>query len=158
MKHLDEIELMEHIAGNLTASRDSEVKEHLAMCEDCSKRRREAAETWRMLGQWNVDTAGHDVAEKITALAKSAGREQKQTEKAHRRVRFLPVVLRMAASIIIAVGVGHRLGKYSVTGEVEQVAGSKSRPEYLAAFGLEWSSDLAWLIMEDDYSNIGQDR
>jgi len=159
MKHIEDIELMEHIAGNLTASRDSKVKEHLAMCEECSKRRREAAESWSMLGQWNVDTAGHDVAEKITALAESAWREQKQTEKAHiLRVRFLPVALRAAASIIIAIGVGHRLGKYSVTGKVEQVAASKSGPEYLAAFGLEWSSDLAWLILEDDSSNVGRDR
>ena len=157
MKHIDDIELMEHIAGNLTASRDAEVKEHLATCEECSKRRREAAETWSMLGQWDVDTAGHDVAERITALAESDGREQESTEKARiLRVGFLPVVLRVAASIIIAVGVGHRLGKYSVTGKTESVAASKSGPEYLAAFGLEWSSDLAWLILEDDSSNTGE--
>ena len=159
MKHVDDIELMEHIAGNLTASRDGEVREHLAACEQCSERQREAAEMWSALGQWNVDTAEHDVAGRITALAGDAGREQRQGEKTHvLRVRFLPVVLRVAASIIIAVGVGHRLGKYSITGKMEPAAVSKNGPEYLAAFGLEWSSDLAWLILEDDSSNTGEDQ
>jgi len=159
MKHVDDIELMEYIAGNLTASRDGEVREHLATCEECSERRREAAETWKALGQWDVDTADHDIAGRITALAENAGREQRQSEKIHvLRVRFLPVVLRVAASVIIAVGVGHRLGKYSVTGKMEPVAVSKNGPEYLAAFGLEWSSELAWLILEDDSSHMGEDQ
>jgi len=159
MKHIDEIELMEYIAGNLTASRDGEVKEHLAMCEECSDRRREATEMWKALGKWDVDTTDHDVAGRITVLAENAGREQRQSEKTHiLRARFLPVVLRVAASVIIAVGVGHRLGKYSVTGKIEPVAVSKNGPEYLAALGLEWSSELAWLILEDDSSDMGEDR
>ena len=159
MKHTGDIELMEYVAGNLTAARYGEVKEHLAMCEECSRRRREATEMWKALGQWDVDTTDHDVAARITVLAENAGREQRQSEKTHiLRVRFLPVVLRVAASVIIAVGVGHRLGKYSVTGKMEPVAVSKNGPEYLAAFGLEWSSELAWLILEDDSSNTGEDQ
>ncbi len=159
MKHVDDIELMEYIAGNLAASRDGEVREHLAACEECSARRREAIQMWKALGQWDVDTTDHDVAGRITVLAENAGREQRQGEKTHvLRVGFLPVVLRVAASVIIAVGVGHRLGKYSVIGKTEPVAVSKNGPEYLAAFGLEWSSELAWLILEDDSSNTGEDR
>jgi anti-sigma factor RsiW len=159
MKHVDDIELMEYVAGNLTVSRDGEVREHLAACEQCSERQREAAEMWNALGQWNVDTTEHDVAGRITALAGDAEREQRQSEKTHiLRVGFLPVVLRVAASIIIAVGFGHRLGKYSVTGKMEPVAISKNRPEYLAALGLEWSSELAWLILEDNSSNAGEDQ
>ena len=159
MKHVNDIELIEYVAGNLTASRDGEVREHLAACEECSQRQREAAEMWNALGQWNVDTTDHDVAGRITALAENAGREQRQGEKTHvLRVGFLPVVLRVAASIIIAVGVGHRLGKYSVTGKMETAAVSKNRPEYLAALGLEWSSELAWLILEDDSPNVGDER
>jgi len=159
MKHIDDIELMEYIAGNLAASRDGEVSEHLAACEECSARRREATRMWKALGQWDVDTTDHDVAARITVLAENAGRERAQGEKTHvLRVGFLPVVLRVAASVIIAVGVGHRLGKYSVTGKTEPVAVSKNGPEYLAAFGLEWSSELAWLILEDDSSNTGVDR
>ena len=159
MKHVNDIELIEYVAGNLTESRDGEVREHLAACGECSERWREAANMWDALGQWSVDTADHDVAGRITALAEKTDRDQRKRKKLHvLRVGFLPVVLRVAASIIIAVGVGHRLGKYSITGKMEPAAVSKNGPEYLAAFGLEWSSDLAWLILEDDSSNMGEDQ
>ncbi|MHC4230461.1 MAG: hypothetical protein ACYSWW_22630 [Planctomycetota bacterium] len=159
MKHVNDIELMEYVAGNLTESRHGEIGAHLAACEQCSARRREAAETWNTLGQWNVDTTEHDVAAGITALAQSAGREQGRGEKTRiLRPGFLPVVLRVAASIIIAVSVGHRLGKYSVTGKMEPASVSKNRPEYLAALGLEWSSELAWLVLEDEPSNGGTEQ
>jgi len=158
MKHVNDIELIEYMAGNLTESRDGEVREHLAACEECSERWREAANMWDALGQWSVDTADHDVAGRITALAEKTNRDQRQRKKLQvLQLGFLPVVLRVAASIIIAVGVGHRLGKYSVTGKMEPAAVSKNRPEYLAALGLEWSSELAWLILEDDSSNMGED-
>ena len=150
---------MEYVAGNLTESRNGEIRAHLATCEECSERQREAAETWNALGQWNVDTTEHDVAARITAVADSAEREQRQGEKTRLlRPGFLPVVLRVAASIIIAVSVGHRLGKYSVTGKMETAAVSQNRPEYLAALGLEWSSELAWLVLEDGPSNGGTEQ
>jgi anti-sigma factor RsiW len=159
MKHVNDIELIEYVAGNLAESRDGEVREHLAACEECSERRREAANTWDALGQWNVDTTEHDVAGRITALAEKTDRNQRQHKKLHvLRLGFLPVILRVAASIIIAIGVGHKLGKYSVTGGMETATTSENRPEYLAALGLEWSSELAWLILEDDSPNVGDER
>ncbi len=159
MKHINDIELIEYIAGNLAESRSGEVREHLAACEECSERWREAANTWDALGQWSVDTAGHDIAGRITALAEKTDRDHRQHKKLHvLRLGFIPVFLRVAASIIIAVGVGHRLGKYSVTGKMEPAAVSKNRPEYLAALGLEWSSELAWLILEADSSIMGEDQ
>ena len=159
MKHVNDIEFIEYVAGNLTESRAGEVREHLAVCEECSARRLEAAEMWNALGQWSVDTTEHDVTGRITALDEKTDRDQRQRKKLHvLRFGFLPVVMRVAASIIIAVGVGNRLGKYSVTGKMEPAAVSKNRPEYLAALGLEWSSELAWLILEDDSSNMGEDQ
>jgi len=159
MKHINDIELTEYIAGKLTASRSEEVREHMAACEECSVRWRKALELWNALGQWSVDTADHDVAGRITAIAEQAEREQKQAENTHiLPVGLLPTVLRIAASIIIAVGVGHKLGKYSVTGNVPRDPASQNRPEYLAALSLEWSSDLAWLILEDDSSNVEEEQ
>ena len=149
MKHINDIELMEYVAGNLTASRHEEVREHMAVCLECSERWREAAKMWNALGQWDVDTAGHDMAEQITALAKEAERGQQRKIARNLQIGFLPAMVRVAASIIIAVGVGHKLGKYSVTGNMPRAEVSKNGPEYLAALGLEWSSELAWLILED---------
>jgi anti-sigma factor RsiW len=159
MKHVNDIELIEYVAGKLTASRNEEVREHMAACKDCSDRWRKAVEVWNTLGQWSVDTAGHDVADGITAIAEEEERGRKQYRKARDiQIGFLPAVLRVAASIIIAVGVGHKLGKYSVTGSTQKIAASENRPEYLAALSLEWSSELAWLILEDDSPNVGEER
>jgi anti-sigma factor RsiW len=159
MKHVNDIELIEYVAGKLTASRNEEVREHMAACKDCSDRWRKAVEVWNTLGQWSVDTTGHDVADGITAIAEEEERGRKQYRKARDiQIGFLPAVLRVAASIIIAVGVGHKLGKYSVTGSTQKIAASENRPEYLAALSLEWSSELAWLILEDDSPNVGEER
>jgi len=132
---------------------------HIAACEECSVRWQKALEVWNMLGQWSVDTADHDVAGRIIALAEEAERKQRQSEKAHvLRVGLLPVVLRVAASIIIAIGVGHKLGRYSVMGNVQRDPASQSRPEYLAALSLEWSSEMAWFILEDDSPDMGDEQ
>jgi hypothetical protein len=64
----------------------------------------------------------------------------------------------VAASIIIAVGVGHKLGKYTVTENVPAAGELQKRPEYLAALSLQWSSELAWFILEDDEPNMGQQQ
>ena len=159
MKHVNDIELIEYVAGKLTVSRSKEVREHISSCRECSDRWREAVELWDTLGQWSVDTADHDVAGRITALADQAERKQRQSEKTHvLPVGFLPAVLRIAASIIIAVGVGHKLGNYSVTGNVPADPASQNSPEYLAALSLEWSSELAWFILEDDSPNMGDEQ
>jgi len=154
MTHIDDSELMEYAAGRVAAPRKEQVAEHIAACPECSERRRQAALLWDSLGQWTVETTGHEVAGRITAVAEKAERERNDGRWT-KRVRFLPAVLRVAASIIIAVAVGHRLGRSSVTGKMETAAASKDRPEYLSAFGLEWSSELAWLILEDDSSSAG---
>jgi len=159
MKHVNDIELIEYVAGKLTASRNEDVREHIAACKECSDRWREAVEVWNALGQWSVDTADHDVAQRITAKAEEEERNRKQHKNARDlQIGFLPAVVRVAASIIIAVGVGHKLGKYSVTGDTPRTAVSKNGPEYLAALSLEWSSDLAWLILEEDSPNVGEER
>jgi anti-sigma factor RsiW len=159
MKHVNDIEMIEYVAGKLTASRNEEVREHMAACEECSDRRRKAVEAWNALGKWSVDTAEHDVTQRITAKAEEEERSRKQHKNTHAlQIGFLSTMVRVAASIIIAVGVGHKLGKYSVTGSTPKTAASENRPEYLAALGLEWSSELAWLILEDDSPNMGEER
>ncbi len=156
MKHINEIELTEYVAGKLTASRSEEVREHISACRECSDRWRQAVELWDTLGQWSVDTADHDVAQRITAIAEETERQKGQSEKTNiLRVGLLPVILRIAASIIITIGVGHKLGKYSVTGSAPA---PQNRPEYLSALSLEWSSELAWFILEEDSPNPGDEQ
>lgn len=159
MEHINEIELIEYVSGKLNALGTEKVREHLEACKECSVRWRKTVEVWDTLGQWSIDTADHDLVGRITALADQAERKQQQTEKTHvLRTGFLPAVLRIAASIIIAVGVGHKLGRYSVTGNTPADPASQNSPEYLSALSLEWSSELAWFILEDNSSNTGAEQ
>ena len=156
MKHINDIELTEYVAGNLTGPRTEEVREHIAVCPECSQRRRETDRLWKTLGDWKVETAEHDMADRIVTLAREEQSGVRQNTGTHVvRMRLPLQVLRVAASIIIAVGVGHKVGGYSVTGKKPEVASSQNQPEYLAALGLQWSSGLAWLVLEEDPSDTG---
>jgi len=148
MKHINDNELMEYVAGRLASPEKEQVAEHIAGCPDCSQRRRQAAALWDSLGQWTVDTSGHEIAGRITALA-----QEHRSIRAFRRTgtpSTYALVLRVAASIIIAVAVGYSLGRSSVNGKMDTAATSKNRPAYLSALGLQWSSELAWLVLEDN--------
>ena len=41
MKHVDEIDLIEYAAGNLSEPRAAQVREHTAACPECLRRLRE---------------------------------------------------------------------------------------------------------------------
>lgn len=162
---------MEYVAGRLASPEKEQVAEHIAGCPECSERHRQAEMLWNSLGQWTVETSGHEIADKIVALAEkdlAPAAENKTTEAIpivrHPIVRrpSFSTVLRVAASILIAMGVGYKLGRSSVTGTINTTA-SNNRPAYLSAFGLEWSSELAWLVLEDnspstDSASEGQSR
>jgi anti-sigma factor RsiW len=159
MKHVDDIELIEYVAGNLTESEAAAVHEHITACDKCSQRVQEAARLSDTLGLWEVETSGHNVGDRVIALAQQSQPESVQRPATHARIkRLLPQMLRVAASIIIAVGLGHKLGEYSVTGKKPPTASSQSQPEYLAALGLQWSSELAWLVLEDDPAETGAEQ
>ncbi|MBC8218334.1 MAG: zf-HC2 domain-containing protein [Planctomycetes bacterium] len=159
MKHINDIELTEYVAGNLTGPRTKEVREHIAACPECSQRRRETDRLWDTLGDWNVETAEHDVADRIVTLARVEQSASGRNAGTHVvRMRLPLQVLRVAASIIIAVGAGYEVGRYSVTGKKPQVAPSQNQPEYLAALGLQWSSGLAWLVLEEDQPDTGGEQ
>jgi anti-sigma factor RsiW len=159
MKHINEIELTEYVAGKLTASRTEQVQEHIATCRQCSDRWLKAVELWNALGQWDVDTAGRNLTVKIMAKAEQQGQDSVKHDNIHKLWKgYLPDVLRVAASIIITVGIGHQLGKYSVTRSAPKAPVTQNRPEYLSALSLEWSSQLTWFVLEDDSPDMGAEQ
>lgn len=151
MEHLSETELIEYVAGRLPESTNERVEQHIAICRDCAERRREAASTWAALGEWEIDTTGHNIADKVvTAAGKLNSQPDQRKQSVIFKANFWPYTLRIAASIVIAAGIGHKLGGYSVSQNKPPAATSQKMPNYLSAFSLEWSSELAWLIIEDE--------
>ena len=157
MEHIKEIELTEFVAGRLTASRSKGIVKHLAKCPECSKRHREAMKLWDTLGQWDVDTTGHDIADRIHASAKTLQSKHKQDKQLNIiKGDFWVDVLRVAASIIIAVALGQKIGKLSAGQTTPPSVQAQTMPRYIAALGLEWSSELTWLIMDEQPSEQEQ--
>ena len=151
MEHLSEKELIEYAAGRLSESENECVEQHIASCPECSGRSRETANTWNTLGEWKIDTTGHDIAGRVVRAAEKLKNQQEQHSHSFiLRAGFWPDMVRIAASIVIAAGIGNKLGSYSVSENKPPAATVQNMPHYLSALGLEWSSELAWLIIEDE--------
>ncbi len=149
MKHINDIEMQQYIAGKLSTSGKEKVRMHLVKCQECSQRWKKAVDLWDVLGQWDIDTIGHNVADRVIALAEKENLNKTKNDNILKLWKeYLPAVLRVAASIIIAIGIGYKLGRYSVTGFNPKAAVSTGSPEYLSALSLEWSSELAWFVLE----------
>lgn len=153
MEHVNDSELLEFISGRLATSRSEELKKHIVVCPECSERCREAAKMWETLGRWDIDTVGHDIVDKVLASVKESQAGRKQDKQSHIvKGDFWKDVLRVAALVVIAVGVGQKLGRIGTGQNAVPTTTLQNGPLYIAALGLEWSSEFTWLIMEDDSS------
>ena len=131
MDHATDIELIELVAGRLTADRQAAVAAHLAACPECARRRDAIRATWDALGDWQV-APGRDLAPAILAAARApAWRERAKP------------FLRVAASVLIAIGVGHAAGRWAWPALQGQ-----SRPEPVAAEEQEAAQSLSLGVLE----------
>ncbi|MBN1973053.1 MAG: hypothetical protein JW787_05405 [Sedimentisphaerales bacterium] len=154
MKCLNDIEIMEFISDKLDAERKVHVQEHLVACKQCSERVQESSMLWDTLGKWDVNTTAHNIADRVLASAQESLQVRKHPKLFIKR-DFLIDVLKIAASIIIAIGIGTKLGKISTGQKPSEVVNAQKRPKYIAALGLDWAGDFTWLVMEEDSSNQG---
>ena len=151
MEHVNDIQLLDYVGGRLPASQTDQVRRHIAECDACANRYREALATWDALGEWRIDSSAHQVAGRIESLAAQAEFQQRPLRKVVMPLRnSLVAALRIAAAIIIAISGGYVLGKYSTPQNVPDIPAAEAGPRYLAALDFEWSSDLTWTVLEED--------
>ena len=151
MEHIKDIELQEYVSGKLPEAKVQQVREHVTGCDVCKSRYQDAIDLWNALGQWRVDPSGHEIADRIEALAA-------QSESEHRTsrtrtipfIRSIPSALRVAAAIILAIWGGHLLGEYGQPPSTPDVTISQEGPRYVAALGFEWSSELTWTVLDEE--------
>jgi len=151
MEHINDIELLEYISERQSDTKNQQFQRHVAECAECRQRCQEAVHVWETLGRWHVDSSGHEVADRIEALA--AKDKSDPRESRTKRIPFissLKAALRVAAAILLAVGGGHLLGRYSVSKNTPDSPVSQEGPRYVAALGFEWSSDLTWMVLEEE--------
>ena len=151
MKHIENSELLEFISDRLPDAKIQQLERHMADCAKCRKRYQDIVDVWETLGQWQVDSSGHEIADRIEALA--AKNESDQLESHTKIIPFISsfkAALRIAAAILIAIGGGHLLGRYSVSRKTTEIPVSQEKPRYVAALGFEWSSELTWVALEEE--------
>jgi anti-sigma factor RsiW len=157
MKHINDSELLEHAAGRLPEAKSRELRQHIAECPECESRYRSVAEVWDSLGRWHVDTTGHEIADRVMAqAAKKDAIPQESQARARPFIWSFAAKLRVAAAILLAIGGGHLLGKYSLSGSTRNPPALQDEPRYVAALGFEWSSELMWAVLEDDDATAGE--
>ena len=150
MEHIKDIDIIEYAAGNLDHSRSTAVDRHLLVCSACAKKCAEMSELLDLTANWNPDVPVGDITQNVLQKVSNGQiADRKSTVFTFRKKHLFPV-MRVAAMLIFAAGIGHILGLRSA-GHYSSVSESRpSAPVYLAALGLQWSNDLTWSVLSDD--------
>jgi anti-sigma factor RsiW len=150
MEHINDIELIEYVGGRLAARRHKQLQQHISICPDCAERWQEAVCTWDTLAEWDVDTAAHSVAARVEALAATDRPRRRRSWSAYLpRRNLFGLVFRVAASIIIGIGFGYILAKWTGPEHAPANAASGNAPKYVNALGLEWSNGFVWSVLDE---------
>jgi hypothetical protein len=132
MEHLTDKQLLELLEqlGDQSDVLDGSRRDHLDQCDRCMQRWLDLQESWDTLGAWMVDMPKIDLTHRIMSQVVS-------TSTIH--LRQPRVWLRIAASVIIGVGVGALMGR---TGPKPVSAEQASQAIYLNTLAL--NSSTGW--------------
>ena len=153
MEHINDIELVEYVAGKLAMPRYKEVQGHISNCDECARRRQEMVRTWDTLAKWDIDTTSHRMTGSIQAMTGKVGRFEGHAYTHHLPLRrFFAVIFRVAASIIIGISFGHLVGKWNISNENLRTEVSIDAPKYVRALALECSTGFVQSMLEENIS------
>ncbi len=108
MGHLRNLEIIELAGGRLGAEDLLAGEAHLEACAECRSRLEAARRTWQALGEWEV-APGRGLAARVV---QAAGCQAQLPPTAAWRRAVRPV-LRAAAAILLAAGIGHAAGRWA---------------------------------------------
>jgi anti-sigma factor RsiW len=143
MEHVSDIELIDLLGGHLSPERQEALEGHLATCADCAGRRANLARTWNTLGEWDIPPNVGDLAEKVVRRA---------TRQAPRRSSGWPRrAMRVAAAVLLTIGVGHGAGRWVRSG----TAVTPATPPPIAHSDEQAVTDALYLAALDGGSGPG---
>lgn len=157
MAHVKDSELIKHVAGELPQPQRARVDEHVASCRHCRDRQRQISRTWRLLDDWRVEPLEAGLAD---AVSMAARREREAGFRQPTGWRKASLVLRAAAAILVAVGLGHLAARWTtplpsspVTGGVDRLAPS-DEASAIPLGVLELGSATGWADLIVDMDNV----
>ena len=110
MPHVKDSELIKYVAGELPQPQRARVDEHVAACGRCKDRQRQISQTWEVLGDWQVEPLASDLADAVSVAVR---REREAGTRQPAGWRRASVLLRAAAAILVAVGLGHLAARWT---------------------------------------------
>ena len=155
MRHVNETEWNAYMAGTCDPENAEWIDLHVKECPQCRGRMQSIGHLEEILGQWQVNPAGHDVSERVRQIVlKEAGRSASRL-RFHRRI--VSYALRAAALLLIGTTLGYLAGKQSAQQYIAQQQGDAAelQPGYLAAIDLQFASGLTWSVLSDVPSDAG---
>ncbi|MEP0845915.1 MAG: hypothetical protein HRF50_03730 [Phycisphaerae bacterium] len=147
MRHLQEIELIALASGRAA---DDAAQAHLEACEPCRRRFDAVRRTYDALGAWTAEPAAGELWPAVQrrllhrpAFAERSGRG--------RVIRLL----RVAAAIVIGVGLGHGAGRLWSPARTASSPPATDVGEALALYALENPSPTGLVMILGDDPGVG---
>jgi anti-sigma factor RsiW len=131
MDHVADIVLLEFVAGRLPPPEREAVAAHLRACPACRERAEQTGRLWEALGAWEVPGKGPDLGPRVL----DAARRESLAPAPRKHLR---AAVGVAASVALAVGLGHLAGRLTWGGEADSAgAGPAGSQRVIGALYLE---------------------
>lgn len=95
--------LLRLLADELASEERRHIRAHLATCAACAREHARLIEVWQALAEWETGVAEIDLTARVLA---AASRESADRTGPTRRLQALAAMVRAAASILVAAGLG----------------------------------------------------
>lgn len=136
----NEAQLIRLVAGELEQEAADEIRRHVARCRTCAATLAELEATWQVMGAWDEDAPTSDLWLAVRAAAELDARRRPGWVP-----RTPPALLRAAASVAVAVGLGWMTGSW-VAGPADRRAdrtGPVPEEELIESLGLDEFASLS---------------
>ncbi|KPK72936.1 MAG: hypothetical protein AMJ79_15450 [Phycisphaerae bacterium SM23_30] len=143
MEHISDINMLDMLGGHIDENKHRQLMHHIDDCPDCRRRWQEYRRTWQVLAEFDADVSHVDLVDRInSALSKTS---------APSSFPFAGSLLRIAASILLAVVIGHLAGKWSLQKSEEYWQSAAAQSLHLETLLPNSATGWAEPLLEDDF-------
>jgi anti-sigma factor RsiW len=146
MRHVSEADLLAFASGELSDAKHREIEAHVSTCAACRRAQAETASVQGLLDEWDVDGADRDA---WPAIERRLG--EPASVGVPRRWHVVARMSRIAAAVLLGVGLGHAAGRLTWRrGPIELATTTPTHAT--AAFEHAAADELALYVLESPSS------